>query len=83
MAVAAPLNRPMKIKPLDKADLEMWMNENFTTYAFTPQAHIAGSKIDLRLEVNHFGICRVSMRSEILFEGQGYGQAIKIYNENL
>lgn len=73
----------MKIKPLDKADLEMWMSENFTTYAFTPQAHIAGERKDLRLEVNHFGVCRVTLRDEILFKGQGYGQAIRIYNENL
>jgi len=69
----------MKIKPLEKSDLEMWMNESFSLYASTTSRN----ELWLRLTVNCFGICRVTLGDEILYEGQGYGQAIRIYNENI
>lgn len=68
----------MKQKPLQQSDLEMWMNESFALYAT-----VVGNRKTLKLEVNHFGVCRVTLGDEILYEGQGYDQAIRIYNENL
>jgi hypothetical protein len=69
----------MKQKPLQQSDLEMWMNESFQMYA----CNTGVDRKSLKLAINHFGVARVTLGAEILYEGKNVTAAIAIYNENI
>ena len=64
---------------LDPNDLKLWMSETYQQYAFLT----GGGKPRLSIAVNHYGLIRVSLGSEILYHGSDVEKATEVFNENV